>query len=201
MANIIENSKNFKISKIKNIIIFASGNGSNAENLILKLSADKVKINWHVFTNNPNAGVIKRCESLNIKCEVFEKQLFYNSSLIEQKILRMNPDLIILAGFLLKIPISFINMRFSIINIHPSLLPKYGGKGMYGDYVHAAVIKNKEPFSGITVHKVNSNYDEGEVLFQKAIKLDKNESIISLAKRINALEMKYFPEVMARFVN
>jgi phosphoribosylglycinamide formyltransferase-1 len=189
------------MSKIKNIIIFASGSGSNAENLILKLSADKVKINWHVFTNNPNAGVIKRCESLNIKCEVFEKQLFYNSSLIEQKILRMNPDLIILAGFLLKIPISFINMRFSIINIHPSILPKYGGKGMYGDYVHAAVIKNKELFSGITIHEVNHNYDEGEILFQKKIKLEKNESIASLSKKINELEMKYFPELVQRLIN
>ena len=189
------------MSKIKNIIIFASGSGSNAENLILKLSGDKVKVNWHVFTNNPKAGVIKRCEALNIKCEVFEKQLFLNSSLIEQKILRINPRLIILAGFLLKIPISFINMRFPIINIHPSLLPKYGGKGMYGDYVHAAVIKNKELFSGITIHEVNHNYDEGEILFQKKIKLEKNESIASLSKKINELEMKYFPELVQRLIN
>jgi phosphoribosylglycinamide formyltransferase-1 len=188
------------MSKIKKIIIFASGNGSNAENLILKLSADNIKINWQVFTNNPKAGVIKRCEALNVVCEIFEKQLFLNSSEIEQKILKINPDVIILAGFLLKIPTSFIKMNFPIINIHPSLLPKYGGKGMYGNYIHAAVIKNKEPFSGITVHKVNSNYDEGEVLFQKAIKLDKNESIISLSKKINSLEMKCFPEVIRRLI-
>ena len=91
------------MSKIKNIIIFASGSGSNTENLILKLSEAKLKVNWFVFTNNPKAGVIKRCEALNIKCEVFEKQSFFNSSLVEQKILKINPEMIILAGFLLKI--------------------------------------------------------------------------------------------------
>jgi len=189
------------MSKIKNIIIFASGSGSNAENLILKLSLDKVKVNWLVLTNNPKAGIIKKCEALNIKYEVFEKQLFYNSSLVEKKILKINPDMIILAGFLLKIPVSFIEMSFPIINIHPSLLPKYGGKGMYGNYVHAAVIENKELFSGITIHKVNRNYDEGEVIFQKKIRLEQNESIDSLAKKINNLEMKYFPDVVARLIN
>lgn len=189
------------MSKIKNIIIFASGSGSNAENLILKFSANKVKINWLVLTNNPKAGIIKRCKALNIKCEVFEKQVFYNSSLVEQKILKINPDMIILAGFLLKIPVNFIEMSFPIINIHPSLLPKYGGKGMYGNYVHAAVIENKELFSGITIHKVNRNYDEGKIIFQKKIRLEKNESIDSLAKKINSLEMKYFPDVVARLIN
>jgi len=188
------------MSKIKTIVIFASGNGSNAENLILKLSNDNIKINWQVFTNNPKAGVIKKCEALNVDCEIFEKQLFLNSSEIEQEVLKINPDIIILAGFLLKIPISFINLNFPIINIHPSLLPKYGGKGMYGNYVHAAVIKNKELYSGITIHRVNSNYDEGEVLFQKELKLEKNENIISLSKKINSLEMKYFPEVIRRLI-
>ena len=110
------------MSKIKKIIIFASGNGSNAENIILKLSNDNIKINWQVFTNNPKAGVIEKCKALNVNCEIFEKQLFLNTSEIEQEILKINPDIIILAGFLLKIPISFINMRFQIINIHPSLL-------------------------------------------------------------------------------
>lgn len=189
------------MSKIKNIIIFASGSGSNTENLILKLSEAKLKVNWFVFTNNPKAGVIKRCEALNIKCEVFEKQSFFNSSLVEQKILKINPEMIILAGFLLKIPTTLIEMSFPIINIHPSLLPKYGGKGMYGNYVHAAVIENKELFSGITIHKVNRNYDEGEVIFQKKIRLEQNESITSLAKKINNLEMKCFPDVVARLIN
>ena len=189
------------MSKTKNIIIFASGNGSNAENLILKLSAEKAKVNWHIFTNNPKAGVIKKCEALDIKCWVFKKQLFFNSSLVKEKILRINPDLIILAGFLLKVPISFINMSFPIINIHPSLLPKYGGKGMYGNNVHIAVIKNKELFSGITIHKVNRNFDEGEILFQKKIRLEKNESVASLSKKINRLEMKYFPEIVLKIIN
>ena len=189
------------MSKIKKIIIFASGNGSNAENLILKLSTGNVKIDWQVFTNNPKAGVIKRCKILNVDCEIFDKELFLNSVVVEQNILKINPDLIILAGFLLKIPTSFIELDFPIINIHPSLLPKYGGKGMYGNYVHAAVIKNEELYSGITIHRVNSNYDEGQVLFQKAIKLEKNENIISLSKKINGLEMKYFPEVITSLIS
>jgi phosphoribosylglycinamide formyltransferase-1 len=91
-------------------------------------------------------------------------------------------------------------MNFPLINIHPSLLPKYGGKGMYGNYVHAAVIKNKELYSGITIHRVNSNYDEGEILFQKEFKLEKNENIISLSKKINSLEMKYLPLVITRLI-
>ena len=188
------------MSKIKKIIIFASGNGSNAENLILKLSTYNIKVNWQIFTNNPKAGVIKRCEALNLDCEIFEKKLFLSSSIIKQKILKIKPDLIILAGFLLKIPTSIIKMNFPIINIHPSLLPKYGGKGMYGNYVHTAVIKNKELYSGITIHRVDSNYDKGEILFQKELKLEKNENIISLSKKINGLEMKYFPEVVARLI-
>ena len=184
------------MSKIKNIIIFASGSGSNAENLIIKLSGDKVKINWHVFTNNRKAGVIRRCEALNIKCEIFEKQLFLNSSSIEQKILRINPDVIILAGFLLKIPTSIINMRFPIINIHPSLLPNYGGKGMYGSRIHDKVIENNETETGITIHYVSEQYDSGEIIFQRKIGVDDNDTAKTIEKKIHKLEHKYLPKII-----
>lgn len=186
---------------MKKIIIFASGSGSNTENLILKLSKENFKINWHVFTNNSKAGVIKRCENLNIKCVVFDNKTFSNTLNIHNEILKINPDIIILAGFLLKIPANFIDLKFPIINIHPSLLPKYGGKGMYGMNVHDAVIKDNEKISGITVHMVNNNYDEGEIIFQKSINLNKNESATSLAVKIHNLEMKYFPEIITKYIS
>ena len=186
---------------MKKIIIFASGSGSNAENLILKLSNDNFKINWHVFTNNPKAGVLKRCKNLNIKCNTFNKQTFSNTLIIHNEILKIKPDVIILAGFLLKIPANFIDLKFPIINIHPSLLPKYGGKGMYGKNVHNAVIENNEKISGITVHLVNNNYDEGEIIFQKSINLGKYENATTLGVKIHNLEMKYFPEVITRFIS
>jgi phosphoribosylglycinamide formyltransferase-1 len=186
---------------MKRIIIFASGSGSNAENLILKLSNGNFKINWHVFTNNSKAGVVKRCENLNIKCNIFDKQTFTNTLIIHNEILKINPDIIVLAGFLLKIPANFINLKFPIINIHPSLLPKYGGKGMYGINIHNAVIEDNEKVSGITVHMVNNNYDEGEIIFQKLINLHENENATSLGVKIHNLEMKYFPEVITRLIS
>ena len=121
--------------------------------------------------------------------------------IVQNKILEIKPDIIILAGFLLKIPHSIIDLNYPIINIHPSLLPKYGGKGMYGSRVHDAVIKNKETISGITIHRVNINYDEGKVVLQKSIKLDEKETPLSLAKKIHDLEMKYFPEVIKKLIS
>ena len=185
---------------MKKIIIFASGSGTNAENLILKLPVNNFKINWHVFTNNSNAGIISKCKNLNIKCEIFNKQQFSQSLIVQNKILEIKPDIIILAGFLLKIPHSIIDLNYPIINIHPSLLPKYGGKGMYGSRVHDAVIKNNETISGITIHRVNINYDEGEVVLQKSIKLNEKETPFSLAKKIHDLEMKYFPEIIKKLI-
>ena len=186
---------------MKKIIIFASGSGTNAENLILKLSGKNFKINWHIFTNNSNAEIISKCKNLNIKCEIFNKYEFSQTLIVQNKILEIKPDIIILAGFLLKIPPSIIDLNYPIVNIHPSLLPKYGGKGMYGSRIHEAVIKNNETISGITIHRVNINYDEGEVVLQKSIKLSEKESPFSLAEKIHDLEMKYFPEVIKKLIS
>ena len=186
---------------MKSIIVFASGAGSNFSSIMQYAKTTDTFSIALLVVNKEDAPVIQLAKEQAIPVLLLNKETFNSAEWIAT-LTTYQPSLIVLAGFLWKLPEHIVHaFPNKIINIHPALLPKYGGKGMYGNYVHAAVIKNKEPFSGITVHKVNSNYDEGEVLFQKAIKLDKNESIISLAKRINALEMKYFPEVIARLVN
>ena len=183
------------------ILIFASGNGSNAENIVRFFQKRKFNINWTILTNKPNAGVIKKSQKLNIPFLFFEKKEFENETILEL-ITKMNPSLIILAGFLLKIPLKFIN-KFpdKIINIHPSLLPKYGGKGMYGMNVHKKVIENKELKSGISIHYVNKNYDEGKIIFQKSIPIKYPCNAKNLSENIHKLEMKYFPEVINELLN
>ena len=186
---------------MKKIIIFASGSGSNAENLIKNVRFNSNTIYWKVFTNNSRAGVIERCKKLNIEFEVFSKNDFDTEPMIKNKIIAFAPDLIILAGFLLKIPKIILDLNYKIINIHPSLLPKFGGKGMYGKNVHNAVLKNNEKESGITIHFVNDKYDEGKIIFQKKVKLDKNENIQTLMLKINELEKKNFPEIVDRLIS
>jgi len=184
----------------KQIVIFISGKGSNALNIINYFSETENLTVSHVYSNNKTSPFFDHKLNSNIKVSYFQNDDL-NAKVFEE-LQHIKPDLIVLAGFLKKIPISYLDyFKKMIINIHPSLLPKYGGKGMYGNYVHDAVIENKELFSGITIHKVNRNYDEGEVIFQKKIRLEQNESITSLAKKINNLEMKYFPEVVARLIN
>ncbi len=192
---------NINSEKKVSILIFASGNGSNAENIITYFQKKSVDINWIIITNNSNAGVIERSVRLNIPFMVFGKEDFYNNNVFE-KINQINPSLIILAGFLLKIPEKIIeNFPNKIINIHPSLLPKYGGKGMYGINVHKKVIENQESESGISIHYVNQNYDEGKVIFQKSITISYPTDASNLSKKIHELEMKYFPEVIEKLLN
>ena len=192
---------NINSEKKVSILIFASGNGSNAENIIKYFQEKSIHINWIIITNNSNAGVIERSVRLNIPFMVFGKEDFYNNNVLE-KINLINPSLIILAGFLLKIPEKIIeNFHNKIINIHPSLLPKYGGKGMYGINVHKKVIENQESESGISIHYVNQNYDEGKVIFQKSITISYPTDASNLSKKIHELEMKYFPEVIEKLLN
>ena len=192
---------NINSKKKVSILIFASGNGSNAENIIKYFQEKSIHINWIIITNNSNAGVIERSVRLNIPFMVFSKEDFYNNNVLE-KINLINPSLIILAGFLLKIPEKIIkNFPNKIINIHPSLLPKYGGKGMYGINVHKKVIENQESESGISIHYVNQNYDEGKVIFQKSITISYPTDTSNLSKKIHELEMKYFPEVIEKLLN
>ena len=188
------------MNKNINIIIFASGNGSNAENIIKYFSKTNHNIQFKVVTNNQNAGVVKRCENLNIEYLIYKKKDFENNKVLKF-LIKTKPYLIILAGFLLKIPINIINnFEKKIINIHPSLLPKYGGKGMYGMNVHKKVIENKEKESGISIHYVNSNYDEGEIIFQKSIEINYPSNSEKLSKKIHKLEMEYFPKTIEKLI-
>ena len=192
---------NINSDKKVSILIFASGNGSNAENIITYFRKRAIDINWMIITNNANAGVIQRAKKMSIPFLVFKKEDFLQKMFLE-KISLINPKLIILAGFLLKIPQNLIKkFNNQIINIHPSLLPKYGGKGMYGMNVHNEVIKNKEDQSGISIHYVNKQYDEGEIIFQKSTKIIYPSTAEKLAKKIHELEMKYFPEIIEKLIN
>ena len=192
---------NTDVNGFMNIIIFASGNGSNAENIIKYFNKKKYNINWFTVTNNKDAGVIEKVTQLGSKIKIISNNDLGEEIFIHS-IIDLNPALIILAGFLLKIPENFIkNFNNRIINIHPSLLPKYGGKGMYGQYVHRKVIENKEKKSGITIHFVNEKYDEGKIIFQKDIEIKEPKTSDSLANQIHKLEMKYFPLIIEKLIS
>jgi phosphoribosylglycinamide formyltransferase-1 len=182
---------------MKKIVVFASGSGTNAENIIKYFAARETGTVVSVFTNNPSAKVIERAKNNNIPTEVFSKEEL-NESKVLQKIKQIGPDLIVLAGFLLKFPQNIIaSYPNKIINIHPALLPKYGGKGMYGMNVHKAVVENKEIETGITIHYVNENYDEGGVIFQRKLTLNGRETAEDIADKIHELEQEFFPKVIA----
>lgn len=183
---------------MKKIIIFASGSGSNAERIATFFKDDKnIQVSL-ILSNNPKAGVLERAKRLQIPSIVFDRQAFYHSEIVLDIIQSQNPDLIILAGFLWKFPENIIkNFPNKIINIHPSLLPKYGGKGMYGGFVHQLVIENKETESGITIHYVNENYDEGTIIFQTKTEVSANDTPETLAEKIHQLEYEHFPKIIA----
>ena len=179
---------------MKKVVIFASGSGSNAENIILYFK-NNTQINVAaVFTNNLHAKVLQKANYLAVPTEVFSKTDLSDGTILN-KINEINPDLIILAGFLLKFPESIIDaFPNKIINIHPALLPKYGGKGMYGMNVHKTVLENKEAETGITIHYVDKNYDEGEFIFQKNISIINCKTPEEVAQKIHELEMECFPK-------
>ena len=181
---------------MKKIVIFASGSGTNAENIMKYFKSTTTASVVSVFTNNPNAKVIDRAKNFQIPTEIFSKEELYSGNVL-QKLNAIQPDLIVLAGFLLKFPESIVeSYANSIINIHPALLPKYGGKGMYGMNVHNAVVENKEKETGITIHYVNENYDEGSSIFQKKVTVLITDTPEVVAEKIHELEQKYFPTVI-----
>jgi phosphoribosylglycinamide formyltransferase-1 len=185
---------------MKKIVVFASGSGSNAENIIKHFAERKTGAVVSVFTNNANAKVIERAKNHDISVEIFSKEDLIESEVLH-KINKIQPDLIVLAGFLLKLPENIIEAYPNkIVNIHPALLPKYGGKGMYGMHVHRAIIKNKEVETGISIHYVNEHYDEGGIIFQKNVALSGDETPEEVAGKIHELEQKYFPEVIERLL-
>ena len=181
----------------KKIVVFASGNGSGFENICKKLSdLEHLEIS-KLYCNNNKAFVIDRANKYGIEKFIFQNQDLKNKKVL-QDLQKVKPDLIVLAGFLRKIPFDILNeFKHKIINIHPSLLPKYGGKGMYGDNVHKKVIENNEKESGFTIHYVDQNYDEGDIILQKKIQIKKKDAV-SLAQEVLKLEHKYYPEIILK---
>tara|TARA_B100000700_G_scaffold299808_1_gene367245 strand:- start:591 stop:1160 length:570 start_codon:yes stop_codon:yes gene_type:complete len=187
---------------MKKVALFASGNGSNAENICNYFKESNRVDVVLLATNNRSAFVVKRLKKFGLPIFCFSKKEMSGSNVVQKKLSEHSIDLIVLCGFLLKIPKNIVDLfPKRIINIHPSLLPKFGGKGMYGERVHKAVIGSNEKFSGITVHYVNNNYDEGDIIFQKKLSLSKNETPQSLSKKIHLLEMSSFPSVIKRVVD
>lgn len=182
------------------IAIFASGSGTNAENIILYFgSSDSVSIAL-ILTNNPSAGVIERSKSLGVPCHVFKRNDFEDGTMILKLLENERIDVIVLAGFLLLVPPGLIEAyEGRIINIHPALLPTFGGKGYYGSKVHQAVISSGIPISGISIHHVNEHFDEGEIIFQAACYVSGDDDANSLAEKIHQLEQMYFPKVLEKY--
>ncbi|MBQ3710000.1 MAG: phosphoribosylglycinamide formyltransferase [Bacteroidales bacterium] len=178
---------------MKRLSIFVSGNGTNLQRIAeyFKDNHDVEIVN--VVCNNPKAYAIERAKKLGIPVRMVTKAEFSSADFIEE-MAGLKLDLIVLAGFLWKIPAGLIEAYpRHIVNIHPALLPKYGGKGFYGEHVHEAVVAAKEAFSGITIHYVNEIYDSGEIILQAYTTLDQKETPDSLAAKIHQLEQAYFP--------
>ena len=186
---------------MKKIAIFASGSGTNAEN-IARYFENNANITVDlILSNRKNAYVLKRAEKLNIPTYVFTKDELYNTDNIKNLLLNNNIDLIVLAGFLLLIPEHIIRaFPNRIINIHPALLPKYGGKGMYGDRVHQKVLENGDNESGITIHYVNENYDEGQIIHQAKFPVEEGDGIEAIARKAHKLEYEHYPRVIEKLL-
>jgi len=185
----------------KKIVFFASGSGSNVENIALYFK-DRPDIQISaVLSNKKDAKVLERCDRLKINGLYFNKTSFYDSDCVLDILKAIDPDLIVLAGFLWKIPSNLIQaFPDRIINIHPALLPKYGGKGMYGEKVHQAVKANGDDQTGITIHYVNANYDEGGIIHQAVTPLSEDDSVEQIAQKVHALEYEHFPKVIERLL-
>lgn len=183
-----------------NIAVFASGNGSNAVNLYNHFQNHPSITITKIYCNNPVAGIVDKSRTLDIECIVFNKQEWISGK-ITSLLIENKTHFIVLAGFLWLVPLDIIQaFPDRIINIHPALLPNYGGKGMYGMKVHENVIADKQKESGITIHLVNEHYDKGEILFQKKVDINKQDTAESLASKIHNLEYEYFPKVVEKYI-
>jgi phosphoribosylglycinamide formyltransferase-1 len=181
----------------KRIAIFASGSGSNAQKIMEHFKRNAEAEVVLVLTNNPQAYVLQRADNFEIPSHIFTRQEFYDSDDVIRLLKNLQVDLIVLAGFLWLVPQSLLNaFPNKIINLHPALLPKYGGKGMYGDHVHKAVLAAKEEESGITIHFVSENFDEGEVIHQSRFKIDPDDNLEVIKFKGQQLEHQYFPRVI-----
>lgn len=183
------------------VAVFASGNGTNAERLFEYFeNHSSIKIEL-LFCNNPTAMVIKRAEKWSVPVILFDRHELRNTQLVQDALKERRIHWIALAGFLWLLPSNIVSAYHNrIINLHPSLLPKYGGKGMYGEHVHNAVIQSADQQSGITVHLVNEEYDKGEIIFQAKCEVEETETGESLAAKIHDLEYKYFPPTLEKVI-
>lgn len=186
---------------MKNIVLLASGSGSNAENIIQYFKEKEYPCQFYIITNKKDAFVLERAKKMNVPAEVITKKQ-NDEGVLYNRLQELKPDLIVLAGYLLLFPAEIVQQFPNrIINIHPALLPKFGGKGMYGNYVHEAVVANKETETGITIHYVSEQYDEGAIIFQAKTKVDENDSADDVASKVHALEYTHFPIAIEQLLN
>lgn len=182
------------------IVLFASGSGSNVENIIRYFQESSSVEVAFVFTNKQEAGVLERCKRLGVPAAYLNK-VALDSTVFLEMLKNLNPNLIVLAGYLQKIKADWVEaFAGRIINIHPALLPNYGGKGMYGMNVHQAVIQAKEKESGISIHYVNEHYDQGALIAQYTVSVDAKDTPEQLAQKVQALEHRYFPEEIEKLL-
>lgn len=179
---------------MKKIVLFASGSGTNAENIIKYFKNSSLARVVAVFSNNQQARVLGRAQQHEVPALVFSREELQDGTVLE-RLNQFQPDLIVLAGFLWMFPQQII-AQYPTINIHPALLPKYGGKGMYGMKVHQAVLDNREVETGITIHQVNEHYDEGDIIFQKSVTIEDCSSAEAVADKVHQLEYLHFPRVI-----
>lgn len=182
---------------MKNVAIFASGSGTNAENIARYFSKSETVKVAVVLSNNKNVGVHARVNNLGIPSFVFSREEFVEGTPVLAKLAEYQTDLIVLAGFMNKISDVLLKAYpGKIINIHPALLPKHGGKGMYGMHVHEAVVAAGEKESGITIHYINENYDEGDIIFQATCPVSPSDTPDEVAAKVHALEYAHYPHVI-----
>lgn len=187
---------------MKNIVIFASGAGTNAENIIRYFSNEKKAKVVLVLSNKPQAKVLERAAALGVDVFFFDRRQFYETEEVLFILQRRNADLIVLAGFLWLVPLRIIEAyRGRIVNIHPALLPGFGGKGLYGDRVHKAVLDAHCTESGITIHYVNEHYDSGDIIFQARCPVLPGDDADTLASRVHALEYEHYPAVISSIID
>lgn len=180
-----------------NIAIFASGSGTNAENIIRYFEKKKLVKVALVLSNNANALVLERAKELNVPTFVFDRKMLDDSNLVVDALREYEIHFVVLSGFLLRVPVSILQAYPNkIVNIHPALLPRHGGKGMYGMRVHQAVVNSKDADTGITIHYINEHYDEGDVIFQASCEVLPTDTPEAVAAKVHELEYRYYPKVI-----
>lgn len=201
-STLATNSSTFmQAGRKKRLVLFASGSGTNVEAIATYFQDQPAITVSAVLTNKRDAKVLDRCNRLNLSAFFFNKTAFYDSTAVLELLRSLDPDLIVLAGFLWKVPEAIVAaFPNKIINIHPALLPKYGGKGMYGRYVHQAVLDAGESESGITIHYVNEAYDEGHIIMQAQVPVSPVDTPESLARKVHQLEHAHYPRVIEKLV-